>query len=97
MLATQHSIADTMDCEAYLDRLAALGDALDQDTEMSRMQAAAGIVPPDFLCDRTSSQLDDLANDGGASAGLVQALTTRAAAAGIGAEWERRATTLSTV
>ena len=94
MLATQHSIADAADCEAYVDRLAALARAIDQDTAMSRMQAAAGIVPPDFICDRASSQLDVLARDAGAESGLVRALTTRAATAGIRGDWTRRATSL---
>lgn len=94
MLATQHSIADATDCEAYIDRLSALAAAIDQDTEMSRMQAAAGIVPPDFICDRTTSQLDDLAKDRGAASGLVQALATRASAANIRGEWARRAVAL---
>lgn len=94
LLATQHGIADAADCEAYVDRLAVLPRAIDQDTAMSRAQAAGGIVPPDFICDRTSSQLGDLVNDRGARSGLVQGLTARAAAAGIGGDWERRATAL---
>ena len=94
MLATQHSIASSADCDAYIDRLAVLGDAIDQDTEVSRTQAAAGIIPPDFLCDRTSSQLADLAKDVGRNSGLVQALATRATAAGICGDWEREATKL---
>lgn len=94
MLATQHSIADTVDCEAYLDRLAAFATAIDADTGMSRVQAAAGIIPPTVLCERTSSQLTDLANDSGARSSLVRALTTRAAAAGVSGDWERRATRL---
>lgn len=94
LLATQHSIAAAVDCESYVDRLAALATAIDQDTEMSRMQAAAGIVPPDFICDRTASQLGDLAKDRGAASGLVQALAVRAAAAGLRGDWERRATAL---
>ena len=94
LLATQHGIAGAGDCEAYLDRLAALAGVIDQDTAMSAGQAAAGIVPPAFICARTATQVDELANDRGARSGLVQALTTRAAAAGICGDWEGRATAL---
>ena len=94
LLATQHTIANTADCEAYLDRLAALTVAIDQDTAMSARQSAAGIVPPDFACDRALSQLKDLANDRGARSGLVQGLVGRATVAGIPGDWERRAVAL---
>lgn len=94
LLATQHSIASVADCEAYLDRLSMLPAAIDADTAMSRMQATAGIVPPAVICERTSSQLADLANDRGSQSALVRALTARAATAGIHGDWERRATAL---
>ena len=94
LLATQHVIEERADCEAYLERLAAFPRAIDQDTAMSRAQATAGIVPPDFICERATSQLGDLVDDRGTGSGLVHALATRAVAAGIKGDWEGRATAL---
>ena len=94
LLATQHVIETSADCEAYIARLGEFGRAIDQDTEMSRVQAAAGLVPPDFICNGAIGQLDSLAAGRGAQAGLVQALVSRAHRAGIAGDWEGRAVAL---
>lgn len=94
LLANQHVIADAADCEAYLDRLAALPRVIDQGTDTGRVQADGGVIPPDFVCDATLTQLRDLAAGRGAQAELVKGLVTRASAARIGGDWQRRAVAL---
>jgi uncharacterized protein (DUF885 family) len=94
-LETQHGIATRDDAEAYLDRLAAFGPALDQQTAMVRADAARGAAPPGFLIDRALAQLEDFQKDQrGPNAGLVTSLARRAAAKGIAGDWSGRAQAL---
>jgi uncharacterized protein (DUF885 family) len=59
-LDSQHSIETAADAEAYLSRLAAFAVALDQEAEKARHDAGLGVVPPDFILDKTLIQLNDL-------------------------------------
>jgi uncharacterized protein (DUF885 family) len=94
-LDTQHRIATRGDAEAYLDRLAAFGPAMDQQTAMIRADAARGAAPPGFLIDRTLSQLASFQTDQhGPGAGLVTSLAQRAAAKGITGNWGAKAQAL---
>ncbi|HEY2052178.1 MAG TPA: DUF885 family protein [Caulobacteraceae bacterium] len=91
-LDTQHLIAERADAEAYLDRLTAFGPAMDQQTEKMRLDAAAGAAPPDFLLDRTISQLQSFQTaQHGAGASLVTSLVRRARDKGIAGDWELKA------
>jgi len=91
-LDTEHGIATRDDAEAYLDRLAAFGPAMDQQTAMVRADAARGAAPPGFLIDRTLAQLTSFQKDQhGPDAGLVTSLTRRAATKGIAGDWRARA------
>src|SRR5262249_29475417 len=56
-LDTQHTIANSEDAEAYLDRLSQLGTAIQQDTEQARSDAARGALPPAVILERTIAQL----------------------------------------
>ena len=91
-LDTQHTIADRADAEAYLDRLAAFGPAMDQQTEKVQLDAAVGAAPPGFLLDRAISQLEDFRTlQRGADAPLVTSLVRRAGAKGIAGDWAANA------
>lgn len=94
LLAGQHTIADAADCDAYLARLDQFARAIDQDTATSAADGAAGIIPPDFICDRALAQIGALAARRGAQAGLVRALADGAGKAGIPGDWEKRAIAL---
>lgn len=50
-------IADATDVDAWLSRLSAFGDALDQESERIRHDAAQGVVPPGFVIERTVAQI----------------------------------------
>lgn len=53
-------MASRDDADAYLARLDAFATALDQETDRVRADAAAGVVPPDFILARITAQLGAL-------------------------------------
>jgi uncharacterized protein (DUF885 family) len=95
-LDSQHPVKTKSDAEAYLSRLAAFPTALDQDAEQVRHDVALGVSPPDFVLDKTLTQLSALRDEPAAKANLVQSLVRRAKAANIDGDWEGRATKIYT-
>lgn len=75
-LVNQHSIANTADAEAYLSRCADFAAQLDNETGRIKADHAAGIIPPDFVIDRTLGQFDRI----WAPAPAANSLTTNLAA-----------------
>ena len=55
-LVNQHSIADAADAEAYLARCEDFAVQLDNETNRMKTDHAGGIIPPDFVIDRTLQQ-----------------------------------------
>jgi uncharacterized protein (DUF885 family) len=90
-LATRHPVESAADAEAYLSRLEAFAREVGHDTVRAEDDLARGLVPPDFVCDKTLAQLRLLRAQSGAQAGLVQSLTKRADAKGIAGDWSARA------
>lgn len=90
-LNSVHRVEARADAEAYLSRLAALAVALDQDTEFARQDAAAGVIPPDFVLDTAIGQLKELRAVPVAQSGLVTSLSRRAADLKLPGEWTARA------
>ncbi|OYY91274.1 MAG: Tat pathway signal protein [Sphingomonas sp. 28-66-16] len=56
-LDTKHPIGTASDADAYLARLAAFGDQLEANTDRLRHDVGAGVLPPDFLLDKTLTQM----------------------------------------
>ena len=56
-LEEQHTVATREDAEAYLTRLAAYAAQLDGETERLKAAGAQGVIAPDFLLDKTLSQI----------------------------------------
>ncbi len=91
-LDTQHTIESSQDAEAYVDRLAALGTAIRQETEQARSDAAQGAVPPAVILERTITQLKSFqAGQRGSNAGLVTSLVRRTSEKRIAGPWSQRA------
>ncbi len=84
-----HPIQSTRDAEAYLDRLGQMAHQLDAERERIRIAEAASLIPPDFLIDRTVTQLERTIRDMADGGPLVQSLARRTAA--LPGEWEQRA------
>ena len=57
-LINQHAIAGAADAEAYLSRCADFAVQLDNETGRIKIDHANGIIPPDFVIDRTLGQFD---------------------------------------
>ncbi|HEY0012775.1 MAG TPA: DUF885 family protein [Allosphingosinicella sp.] len=90
-LDVQHKIETEADAQAYLDRLDAFPRLIDAEVEFARADAAAGIVPPDFILDKAIRQTRTAQAERGAQSGLVRSLVTRARAKNLPGDWEGRA------
>ncbi len=79
---TKHPVETAADAEAYLQRLHAFAGQLDAQTGRLRHDVALGVVPPDFLLDKTIAQLSATAIPA-SQAKLVQSLDRRSRAKGL--------------
>lgn len=84
-----HPVQNAQDAEAYLDRLYQMAGQLDAECERIRIAETFGLVPPDFLIDRTITQLTRTIADMSDGGPLVKSLVKRATA--IPGKWEQRA------
>ena len=90
-LDVQHKIETEADAQAYLDRLDAYPRLIEAELELARADAAAGIVPPDFILDKAIRQTRTAIDDRGAASGLVTSLVRRAREKNLPGDWEGRA------
>jgi uncharacterized protein (DUF885 family) len=90
-LESDHPVESAADATAYLDRLDMFAYAVMNDTGLAREHLARGMVPPDFICDRTLKQLRTLRGQPGARSGMVMSLARRTAEKGIPGDWGTRA------
>lgn len=93
-LDTQHTVVTAEDAEAYLSRLQAFHRNIDAEVEAARADAVMGVIPPDFVIDKTRAQTRALAAERGRQAGLVRSLVERAKKVGLPGAWEARATAI---
>lgn len=93
-LDTQHPIESATDAEAYLARLEAFAREVVHDTGRGRDDLKRGIVPPDFIADKTLALLKMLRGQSGEKSGLVTSLARRTGEKGIAGEWGPRAARL---
>jgi uncharacterized protein (DUF885 family) len=59
----RHAVTDTASAEAYLTRLRAVADAIDQETERARADAELGVRPPGFILDTVAGMLEGVLRD----------------------------------
>jgi len=90
-LASQHPLESDSDAEAYLSRLQAFAQVLQDESDRVRDDLARGIVPPDFVTAKTLAQLELLRAQRGEQAGLVATLVKGTRAKNIAGDWGRRA------
>lgn len=91
-LESDHPIETAADAAAYLDRLDMFTYAVINDSALARAHLGRGLLPPDFICDKTLRQLRLLRGQPGARSGLVTSLVRRTAGKGIAGDWGARAT-----
>jgi uncharacterized protein (DUF885 family) len=73
-------LATSADRDAYLSRLAALGTAIDQESARIAHDSNRGVVPPDFVIDRTIAQITALRDGDPAASAPVAPAAARGAA-----------------
>ncbi len=93
-LDSQHAIETRDDAESYLARLSSLPTAIDQECEQASLDASLGVIPPDFVLDRTITQLQVLVDTPADKSVLVQSLVRRAQEKNIDGDWAKWATHL---
>lgn len=94
-LDTKHPVAAAADADAYLSRLTAFGQQLDDQTARLRHDAGVGVSPPDFLLDTTMTQMTALLVPADRAL-VVTSIARRAAAKGLGDRYGRDAATIYT-
>jgi len=87
---TKHKIETAQDCDAYLSRLDGFAGQLDGNTERMKHDAAGGVVPPDFLLDRTLEQMNAFRTTADKSL-LVTSIAARAKAKGLPDDYANKA------
>ena len=95
-LDTQHEVKTAADAEAYIARLNAIPRSMDQELERMRHDAGVGVVPPDFVIDKTLIQMKAFLDTPTDRATLVASLVRRAKAAGLTADYGSRASDIYT-
>lgn len=82
-LNSEHSVKTSADAEAYVSRLSAFPRVLDDETARVLADAAAGVVPPDFILATALEQMRALREQAVAMTGLVTSIENRAKLAGL--------------
>lgn len=89
-LDTQHEIGNKDDAEAYLHRIQAFGQQVDDQTERMRQDAVLGVVPPDFIIDLAIEQMTKTAVPPSESL-IVRSILSRASKRGLGGGYATQA------
>ena len=90
-LDNQHRIENGADAEAYLSRLSDFARQLDHETARLRREYAMGVIPPDFVIDKTLLQIGNLTGTAPAQSVLTTSLARRTREANVGGDWGARA------
>ena len=90
-LDTQHRIEAKDDADAYLARMEAFGRLLDQEADVVRHDVGLGVTPPDFVLDKSITQLKAFLAYEPEKAPLVASLVRRAKDKNIEGDWAGQA------
>lgn len=94
-LANQHVIETKADADAYLARLEGFATVMDGEVERAKRDVGLGVVPPDFVIERTLTQMQGLQVAPEASS-LVSSVAERAKAKGIAGDYAGEAAKIFT-
>ncbi|WP_085809592.1 DUF885 family protein [Sphingomonas sp. TZW2008] len=94
LLENKHQVAGRADAEAYIARLEAYAVQLADETERVRADAARGVLLPAAFNDITVAQLRAGAAQPVREQGMIRSFGEKTAAAGLGSDWQARATTI---
>jgi uncharacterized protein (DUF885 family) len=93
-LDSDHQIGDAADAEAYIARLAQFPAQLDGETDRIARARGMGLVPPDFLLDKTLAAMERTLADARGGGAVVQSLVSRTGS--IPGDWDARARSIVT-
>lgn len=93
-MRSQHRIEEYDDAEAYLARLEDFAVQLEHDRVKTAEDQATGVIPPDFIIQKTLTQMRNLVEGDPSAHSLVSSLVERAQAKGFAGDWSRRATAI---
>ncbi len=94
-LDTQHPLKTVADADDYLARIGAFARLMDQELAVLQHDSSLGVVPPDFVIDKTLAQMDALLSAAPEKSVIVTSITRRATAANLPAQAAYPARTLS--
>lgn len=86
-LDTQHSIETKADADAYLQRLEGFARFMDEETILAKRDMADGVIPPDFIIDKTLIQMKSFADTPTVEAPLVKSIVRRTKEKNIPGDW----------
>ncbi len=90
LLESQQPVRSAAEAEAYLARLEAYGDVIDQAIEKLEHDRALGVVPPDFILEKAIRVVADRTAGEPGVHPLVAGFAAKAEAAGLAPEWVER-------
>jgi uncharacterized protein (DUF885 family) len=97
MLDGDQPVRNAADADAYLARLDAMGALLDGELERARAARAVGLIPPDFLLDKTITALGtSIADAARPNGSLVGPLARKSKEASLPGDFTSRATAIVT-
>ncbi len=82
-LENQHRLDDKDGADGFLARLEAFADSLDGETQITRADAAKGIIAPDFIIDRALPQIRTLRDMPGDDWSMIKTVARKEAALGL--------------
>jgi uncharacterized protein (DUF885 family) len=87
-LDSYHTIANKADADAYMLRLKAFANCLDQETARLKRDTGAGVVAPDFILDKALKQISALRAAPADKTTLVTSVARRAKEAHVAGDYE---------
>jgi len=90
-LDNQHRIQNAADAEAYLSRLSDFARQLDHETTRLTREYGMGVIPPDFVIDKTLLQIGNVTGTAAAQSVLTTSLARRTREANVAGDWAARA------
>ncbi len=82
-IGTRSPMGSPADADRYVAKLEQFAVVLDQETEQLIHEAGQGVIPPDFILEKTTRQIAVLRDTSPAENPLLSSALTRAAAAGL--------------
>ncbi|MDB5392529.1 MAG: hypothetical protein JWM91_35 [Rhodospirillales bacterium] len=95
-LDTEHAIESAADAESYMARLNAFATMMDQELEQVRHDVENGVVPPDFVIDKTLVQMNAFLDTPADKATIVKSIGRRAREKGLSGDYEAKAAAIYT-